>query len=45
MGSWFGGSESKSYSTSIMQDQRVTAEEVEKVVQKSLNLKKSAIDV
>ncbi|MBA7496757.1 hypothetical protein ES702_07366 [subsurface metagenome] len=29
MGSWFGGSESKSYSTSIMQDQRVVAEEVE----------------
>lgn len=29
---WFGGSTSKSYSTTIMQDQRVTAEEAEVVV-------------
>ena len=32
MGSWFGGSSSKSYSTTLMQDQRVTAEEAEVVV-------------
>jgi len=29
---WFGGSTSKSYSTTIMQDQRVTAEEAEVIV-------------
>lgn len=29
MGSWFGGSESKTYQTTMMQDLRVAAEEVE----------------
>lgn len=29
---WFGGSSSKSYSTTVMQDQRVVAEEAEVVI-------------